>query len=497
VGTLHVTVVGPFSRRAPRAIALEDDGRLRTRFLTPDGEAQSVAPDGPPGAAAPDRSQGRRAGPEAAGSGAERERAGPGAGREAPGPRLAPPGPGIPMGPAPSSSSTLEAAFLDRVNRALLVSALAAALLAGLLSLLFARHLAHPLRELAAGARRLAAGDLRYRVRARGGDEVGAVAVAFNDMAASLEQAEQARRNLVADVAHELRTPLTVIEGTVEAMLDGVYPADQERLASIREEVVLLNKLVADLRELSLAEAGGLRLDVEPVEPAALVRRAVAAAGARAEARHVDLRADVADGLPLVAADAPRIAQVLAILLDNALRYAPADGTVVVGARADRPAASPGAERADGASVWTRLRHPTEGIDGHGPPADGVRFWVADNGPGIAAADLPHIFDRFYRADPSRARRSGGSGLGLAIARRYVEAHGGRIWAESPSTLPTAHSRPDGADHGRGTSVLFWLPAVAQPAEPATAHRTEPAPPPRQEARPVHALRAARATFRR
>jgi two-component system OmpR family sensor kinase/two-component system sensor histidine kinase BaeS len=468
IGTLYVTVAGPLMRRAQRALALEasEGGRYRMRAATP-------MPDAPERAdAEPDRPRRERA-DEPAGDAGSR------------GPFLGPLALVLPSPPAALPSP--EVRFLERVNHAIALSALAAAALAGLLSLLFARQLAHPLRELATGARRLAAGDLRYRAPVRGHDEVAALAVAFNDMAASLERLEQARRNLVADVAHELRTPLTVIEGTVEAMLDGVYPADQERLASIREEVALLTKLVADLRELSLAEAGGLRLETEPIEPAVLVRRAVAAAGARAEAREITLVADVAEGLPLVPVDATRIAQVLANLLDNALRYSPPGGTIVVGASL-APPRSPGARTEHDGGLLARLRHAagaaharhtgTTGVrDAAGPASDerrpagppiesrpGVRFWVADEGPGITPADLPYIFERFYRADPSRARRSGGSGLGLAIARRYVEAHGGRIWAESPNGAAAGSQQ-------RGTTVAFWLPAITAPAAAAAGAR--------------------------
>jgi signal transduction histidine kinase len=348
---------------------------------------------------------------------------------------------GAPFPAAVTALPSAEAGFLERVYRAILLSALAAAVLAGLLSLLFARYLAQPLRELARGARRIAAGDLSQRVPVRRQDEIGDLAAAFNEMAASLARAEAARRNLVADVAHELRTPLAVIEGTVDAMLDGVYPADRERLESLREEVALLTKLVSDLRELSLAEAGGLRLEVEPVEPAALVRRAIAAAAPRAAERQVALVAEVAEELPLVLGDTVRIAQVFANLLDNALRYTPPGGRVVVGAAAAPLAGAPppsvGPAHSDGAPARS-----SEERDA----AQGVRFWVADTGPGIAPEDLPYVFDRFYRADPSRSRRSGGSGLGLAIARGYVEAQGGRIWAE----------RAD----GQGAVLAFWLPAA-------------------------------------
>jgi signal transduction histidine kinase len=472
-GALYATVSGSAFRRPPQSISLDENDRGRLRIRAPAGTADEAEPRG--------------SGP--------RDRDAAGAGR-------GPSGAALPPQPPPQTPYSLEAGFLERVDRAILFSALAAAALAGLLSLLLARQLAHPLRELAAGARRVAAGDLTHRVGVRGGDEIGAVAVAFNDMAASLERAEQARRSLVADIAHELRTPLTVIEGTVDAMVDGVYPADAERLGSIREEVALLTKLVADLRELSLAEAGGLWLEPEPLEPAALVRRAVAAAGARAEARHVNLCAEVPDDLPLVTADPARVAQVFGILLDNALRYTPPGGRVVVGARAETRGAP--AERGEaGGGMLARFRHaapaqaaapaltaaaapasavppPPNGVahDGPAPPAprpatgDGVRFWVADDGPGIGPDDLPHVFERFYRADPSRARRSGGSGLGLAIARRYVEAHGGTIWAESPSA-------PSGTDDasGRGTTMAFWLPIAPTGADP-DAHGAMPTPAP-------------------
>ncbi|HZU07590.1 MAG TPA: ATP-binding protein [Chloroflexota bacterium] len=446
VGTLYATVAWPPLWRV-RALRVEGaDAAERVGPPATDAGGRDAADD--PSSAARGRSpedQGpsgkRRAAQEVAGVApalAEPLRPATRAvSRVAPSPAA----PGAPFPAAVTALSSAEAGFLERVYRAILLSALAAAVLAGLLSLLFARYLAQPLRELARGARRIAAGDLSQRVPVRRQDEIGDLAAAFNEMAASLARAETARRNLVADVAHELRTPLAVIEGTVDAMLDGVYPADRERLASLREEVVLLTKLVSDLRELSLAEAGGLRLEVEPVEPAALVRRAIAAAAPRAAERNVALVAEVAEELPLVLGDTVRITQVFANLLDNALRYTPPGGRVVVGAAAAPLAGAPprsvGPAHTEGA-----LARSSEERDA----AQGVRFWVADTGPGIAPEDLPYVFDRFYRADPSRSRRSGGSGLGLAIARGYVEAQGGRIWAE----------RAD----GQGAVLAFWLPAA-------------------------------------
>jgi signal transduction histidine kinase len=458
IGTLYI-LVGPSFSRGPRAVAVQG-GEVR-ELVPPTGgrERRPAAEDEPasgdggtvqqpesaddnvvqqpaaPGAAGADRAASNASGRADRRGGRPQPAPAVGQAGAEPGPRARGPrgeaaGPPLSVAvPPPAAPGSAEAGFLDRVSRALLLSALGAAALALLLSLLLTRYLARPLRELATAARRVATGDLAQRVPIRSRDEVGALASAFNEMAASLERGEAARRNLVADVAHELKTPLTVVEGTVEAMLDGVYPADREHLESIRDEVTLLAKLVADLRELSLADAGGLRLEREPLDPAALVRRAAAAASARAEARGLTLASEVSDDLPLLAGDSGRLAQVLANLLDNALRYTPAGGRVTVSAVGT--AAEPGDD------------------------TSGVRLAVSDTGPGIAAADLPHVFDRFYRADPSRARRSGGSGLGLAIARGYVEAHGGRIWAESAG--------------GRGTTVAFWLPALGGQSDAADA----------------------------
>ena len=337
--------------------------------------------------------------------------------------------------PAPASGSA-EAGFLDRVSRALLLSALGAAALALLLSLLLTRYLARPLRELATAARRVATGDLAQRVPIRSRDEVGALAAAFNEMAASLERGEAARRNLVADVAHELKTPLTVVEGTVEAMLDGVYPADRERLESIREEVTLLAKLVADLRELSLADAGGLRLEREPLDPAALVRRAAAAASARAEARGLDARR-------------------------RAVRRPAARGRGrgPPGAGAGQPpgqrAALHAGRRARDGERGRRPGRARRRDERRAPGRHGYRLGHPRRRP---AARLRPLLPRRPVTRPPQRR----SGLGLAIARGYVEAHGGRIWAESAS--------------GRGTTVAFWLPALggaadaaSQPSRPGTA----------------------------
>lgn len=306
--------------------------------------------------------------------------------------------------------------FLARVNRALLQAGLLAGALGLLLGLLIARGIAAPLSRLAAAARQVAHGQLGQRVPVGGAAELAAAAQAFNEMAASLQQAEQLRQNMIADIAHELRTPLTVIQGNLRAILDDVYPLEQAEIATIYDETLMLSRLVGDLRELAQAEAGQLTLALRPTEAAPLLAGALAPFEAAAAAQGITLRAEPAAALPLVQADPDRIRQVLHNLLANALRYTPAGGTITLTA-ANAPGAAPG-----------------------------VLFTVCDTGQGIAAADLPHVFERFWRADRARTRGQGGSGLGLAIARQLIEAHGGQIGVASAP--------------GKGSRFWFRLPAA-------------------------------------
>jgi two-component system OmpR family sensor kinase len=310
--------------------------------------------------------------------------------------------------------ATPEESFLAAVNRGLLFGALGAGVLAVALSLLLTRQVVRPLSALAASSRRLAAGDLAHRVEVKSRDEFGDVARAFNAMAESLERDEVARRHLLADVAHELRTPLTVIEGTADGILDGVLEPNPEQIGIIKEEAGLLAKLVADLRDLSLAEAGQLRLDRQPQDLAEVVGRAVRGFEPEARRRGQTLELVVDGPLPPVPVDADRLAQAIGNLVSNAVRHTPSGGRISVSVGRD--------------------------------PADARRalVQVADSGEGIAAEDLPHVFERFYRADKSRSRRSGGSGLGLAIVKQMVEAHGGQVWAQS--------------EQGRGSSFSIALP---------------------------------------
>jgi two-component system OmpR family sensor kinase len=312
------------------------------------------------------------------------------------------------------AAAALAGDFLAGVNRAVLLAALAAGGVALVLAAVLVRQIIAPLSKLRLAAHAITHGDLTQRVLVSSQDEVGEVAAAFNQMAAGLERNERLRRDMMADVAHELRTPLTVIQGQVEALLDGVFPLTPDQLTPIHDETILLGRLVADLRELALAEAGQLAVERRPIDVGELAERVAAAVEPAAADKGVTLAASVAPNLPAVSADADRLRQVLHNLLANALRYTPAGGQITV----------------------------SVGLAPGEPPA--FLISVADSGPGISAEDLPHIFDRFYRADASRSRAGGGSGLGLTIARSIVEAHGGRIWAES--------------EPGQGTRIAFTLP---------------------------------------
>lgn len=272
-------------------------------------------------------------------------------------------------------------------NRWLVIGLSAAALLAVLVMLTIFRRIFAPVEALTTGARALASGRLDARVPVRGEDEVAELGRAFNSMAEALERNERARRNMVSDVAHELRTPLTNIRVHIEAAQDGVVAADAKFLASIEEEAVTLGRLVDDLQQLSLAEAGVLRLELSEVKVAEIVERAAPPHVAR------DVPADL-----VVRADMLRMVQVIRNLVNNALAHA--ESVVEVSA-----------SRVPG----------------------GVEICVSDDGPGVPPEHVERIFDRFYRVDASRSRATGGAGLGLAIAKQLVELHGGRIWYEKPA----------------------------------------------------------------
>ena len=286
------------------------------------------------------------------------------------------------------------------------------------LGVFVSRLLTAPLARLTGAAQAIAAGDLSQRVDVRSKDEIGDLGTAFNGMAASLAEAETLRRNLIADVSHELRTPLTIIQGNIQAILDGVYPLEMAQMAGLYDETRLLTRLVDDLHDLALADAGQLRLERTPVNVSDLARTAVGQFDPVAEAAGVKLTLETSEDVPEVLGDADRLAQVLRNLLSNAIRHTPAGGQVVM--RVERA-------------------------------GEQVTIQVADTGSGIAPEDLPHVFDRFYRGDKSRSRRGGGAGLGLAITRQLVTAHGGQIAVASTP--------------GLGTTFTISLPAAIDLAQ--------------------------------
>ncbi len=315
----------------------------------------------------------------------------------------------------PLSSSTTSTAlgknFLNAITHSFWLVIVLAWLLALLLTLALSNHILKPVRELTRIANRMEQGDLSQRVRIRTKDEMGVLAHAFNTMADSLARSEQLRRNLVSDVAHELRTPLTNIRGYLEALKDRVIDPTSEMIASLYEESLLLSRLVVDLQELSLVEAGQMHLVRTPLALEEVVVKVVSSVQLQAAHKQLALRIEMPPCLPRVEADAERVGQVLRNLVSNAITHTPPGGGITIRARA---------------------------INGE------VLVSVVDTGEGIEEQHLPYIFERFYRADASRSRETGGIGLGLAIVKQVVEAHGGQVEAESAP--------------GRGSSFTFTLP---------------------------------------
>lgn len=315
--------------------------------------------------------------------------------------------------PSSTTSTTQAQDFLNAITHSFWLVIVLAWLLALLLTLALSNHILKPVRELTRIANRMEKGDLSQRIRMRTKDEMGALAHAFNTMADSLARSEQLRRNLISDVAHELRTPLTNVRGYLEALKDHVIDPTSEVIVSLYEESLLLSRLVVDLQELSLAEAGQLHLACRPLALEEVVVKAVSSLQLQAEQKQLALRVEMPPCLPRVEADAERVGQVLRNLVSNAITHTLPGGEITIRARA---------------------------INGE------VLVSVDDTGEGIEEQHLPYIFERFYRADASRSRATGGIGLGLAIVKQVVEAHGGQVEAESAP--------------GRGSSFTFTLPVA-------------------------------------
>jgi len=307
-----------------------------------------------------------------------------------------------------------EQAFLSGVRNSLWLAAVVAILTGVALGYFFSRLISGPMRQLTLAARKVATGDFSQRVSTKTDDEIGEVSVAFNTMAEQLEAKEKSRRQLLADIAHELRNPLSIIQGNLEAWLDGVIAPAPDQVASVYDETVLLSRLITDLRDLSLAEAGQLKLYQNATELGEFIFAEIAGVQNRCHEKQISISAELPTRLPLVFIDKDRIRQVLHNLVDNALRYTPAGGTIKIGADYVKPG-------------W-------------------VTVSVSDTGAGIPSKDLPHVFDHFYKADRSRQRGHGGAGIGLAMVKRVVELHGGTVWVKSRK--------------GKGTTFYFTLPVA-------------------------------------
>ncbi len=303
--------------------------------------------------------------------------------------------------------------FIDRINRALQYSAIGAAAIALIFGFFLSRTFSRPILDLTAAAKVAAKGDLTWRVEVRSKDELGELAKAFNQMISDLDRQIGSRRQMTADIAHELRTPISIILGHADAISEGVLAPSRETFEVIRGEAERLERMVKDLRTLSMADVGELPLEFVEIEPAKLAADVVESSANLALEKQIELRTDVDAGTPVFMGDVDRLMQVFRNVLNNAIHFTPQGGTI---------------------------RMSAEGTD----TGEGVLFKITDGGPGVDAEALDRIFDRFYRVDAARQRDTDGSGLGLAIARSIVTQHGGKIWAECAP--------------GEGLTILVALP---------------------------------------
>ncbi len=298
--------------------------------------------------------------------------------------------------------------FQTAVTEVLLVAAAIAVVSAIIVSTFVTRRIVQPIQEMQIASQRIASGRYEERVQVVGEDELAELARSFNQMAHTLSQTEERRRQLIGDVAHELRTPLSSIKGVMEGLQDGVLPAEPATFASIEHEISRLQRLVGDLEELSRAEAGQIPLQLEDVDTAVFIQAAAERLQLQYEDKGVSLTLELGDDLPPVQVDTARMTQVILNLLGNALQYTPAGESVTVHS-----------------SVASNQLADVQG-------EQCVQIRVADTGIGISPEQVRHLFERFYRVDKSRARTGGGSGIGLTISKHLVEMHGGSLTASSP-----------------------------------------------------------------
>jgi histidine kinase len=329
-------------------------------------------------------------------------------------PALLNPAPGAATAQNPVAGRPRAERLIDAIDEAFLIAAFAALSAGVVVSLFVSRRVVEPVQELTQVSGRLARGYYGERMTIRSDDELSVLGGSLNQLAETLDKTEQRRLGLIADVAHELRTPLATIEGYMEGLLDDVIKPEPRIYAMVHHEATRLKWMIEEMALLSKAEAGTLRFSPRPVDIGLIVRTVAEQMQPQAQAQRQTLSVDIPAVLPKVNIDPDRIRQVLINLVTNGLQYTPPDGRVAIALAADEKY---------------------------------VTVSVSDTGVGIAAEHLPHIFERFYRVDKSRARTTGGAGIGLTIARHFVYAHGGEIWAACEGL-------------GRGLTMRFTVPTL-------------------------------------
>ncbi|MHB0866200.1 MAG: sensor histidine kinase [Thermoleophilia bacterium] len=323
-----------------------------------------------------------------------------------------------------TTAGDLNQAFSDAINYSLLWGGIIAVILAIILSLFIARRITRPIHDMAAATEKIAEGDYSHRVDIASRDEIGSLAHSLNAMAVHLEESQRLRRELMANIAHELRTPLTSISGFMEGLEDGVVPANTETYSLVRREALRMSRLVEDLQRLSRAESGQEAMDLIEIELGTFLERVIRKMKPQFSDKGVNLVFHAGEAVPPFLADEDKLDQIVINLVDNALRYTEPGGSV---------------------SLSSSVRKGMVAIE------------VVDTGAGIDPLDLPHVFERFYRADKSRARVSGGSGIGLTLVKRYTESLGGHV--EVKSVIE------------QGTSFTLFFPVISPMAGKTLTHK--------------------------
>ena len=300
--------------------------------------------------------------------------------------------------PLPLPRDNPQIRFLNTLQRGLMISSLVSLLIALILGGVLIQSFTRPIRKLAAATEAVAGGNLGYQVEIDSEDELGRLASSFNSMSADLEKADQSRKQMTADIAHDLRTPLSVLHGYTEAMNEGKLDGNPEIYQVMHQQAQHLNYLIEDLRTLSLLDSGELSFQIQNIDPGPILEQILKAFQPIAREKDLTVHLELPKDLPRVNLDPDRLNQILGNLVSNAIQVLSSGGKIILSGEREK---------------------------------DSLILQVQDNGPGIQEEDLPHIFDRFYRADKTRKSDDGSSGLGLAIAKKLVEAQGGSISVES------------------------------------------------------------------